>query len=85
MDMPSLVWCFKSQNRYDYGYNMSFYYLPQRDDPHIQLFANTSSVLVDKYNEIADSFKKELFKELNEMKKGDTITILEIGAGSGAW
>ena len=49
--MPSLVWCFKSQNRYDYGFNMSFYYLPHRDDPHIQLFANTSSVLVDKYNE----------------------------------
>ena len=49
-----------------------------------RIFAGFCSNFVDKYNEIADSFKKELFKELNEMKKGDTITILEIGAGSGA-
>ena len=42
-----------------------------------------SRYCVDRYNDIADSFKIELFKELNDMKRQEKITILEIGAGSG--
>jgi len=48
------------------------------------IFAGICTNSAIKYNEIAHSFKTELFKELNEMKKGEKLTILEVGAGSGA-
>ena len=49
-----------------------------------RFFACFCSNFADKYNDLANSFKIELFKDLNEMKKDDTISILEVGAGSGA-
>ena len=48
------------------------------------LFAGLCSNFAEKYNEMADSFKIELFKDLNDMKKGEKLSILEVGAGSGA-
>jgi len=40
----------------------------------------------EKYNVVADPFKKKMFKELNEMKpaSGDKLKILEVGGASGA-
>jgi len=49
-----------------------------------RIFATFCSDFADKYNEMANSFKIELFKDLNDMKKGETISILEVGAGPGA-
>ena len=49
-----------------------------------RFFASFCSDFADKYNEMANSFKIELFKDLNDMKKGETLSILEVGAGSGA-
>jgi len=42
--------------------------------------------MVDDYNEVAEPFKRKLFKELNEMKpdEGKKLRILEIGGGTGA-
>merc|ERR1712107_403446 len=35
------------------------------------------------YNEVSDSMKVELFKELNDTQPGEKISILEVGGGSG--
>jgi len=42
--------------------------------------------VVEQYNEVADPFKKKLFKEINSMKPeaGQKVRILEIGGGTGA-
>ena len=48
------------------------------------IFAGFCSNFADKYNEMANSFKIELFKDLNDMKKGEKLSIIEVGAGSGA-
>lgn len=42
--------------------------------------------IAEQYNEVADPFKKKLFKELNAMKpeSGKKLRILEIGGGTGA-
>ena len=48
------------------------------------IFAGFCTSSAIKYNEIANSFKVELFKDLNEMEKGEKLFILEVGAGSGA-
>lgn len=49
-----------------------------------RFFAGFCSNFADKYNELAHAFKMELFKDLNSMKSGEKISILEVGAGSGA-
>ncbi|XP_023326272.1 methyltransferase-like protein 7A [Eurytemora carolleeae] len=49
-----------------------------------RFFAAFLSQFVDTYNSVAEPFKTKLFKELNEIKTGDKIKILEIGGGSGA-
>jgi len=49
-----------------------------------RFFAGFCANFTDKYNDASNSLKIELFKELNDMKKGDKISILEIGAGPGA-
>ena len=51
---------------------------------HGKIFSIFCSNLTKNYNAMADSFKIELFQELNDMKKGDKISVLEIGAGPGA-
>ena len=51
---------------------------------HGKIFSIFCSNLTNNYNAMADSFKVELFQELNDMKKGDKISVLEIGAGPGA-
>jgi len=48
------------------------------------IFAKFCSDFASKYNEVSNSMKIDLFKELNDMKKGEKISILEIGAGPGA-
>ena len=49
-----------------------------------RIFAGFCSDFADKYNDIAEAFKKELFTDLNEMKPGEKLKILEVGAGPGA-
>jgi len=50
-----------------------------------RIFAVFLSNFVEKYNGMADPFKKKLFKELNQIKATDgKVKILEIGGGSGA-
>lgn len=49
-----------------------------------RIFARVCSKFADKYNDVSHGFKIDLFKELNDMKKGGKIDILEIGAGPGA-
>jgi len=49
-----------------------------------KIFARACSNFAVKYNEISDSIKIELFKDLNSMKEDEKISILEIGAGPGA-
>ena len=48
-----------------------------------RIFAGFCSNFARKYNETSNSLKIELFKDLNDMKKGEKISILEIGAGPG--
>ena len=49
-----------------------------------KFFAGFCSTFADDYNKVANPFKLELFKELNDMKPGEKISVLEIGAGPGA-
>ena len=49
-----------------------------------RIFAKFCSNFASKYNDVSHSMKIELFKDLNDMKKGEKISILEIGAGPGA-
>ena len=49
-----------------------------------RMFARFCANMTEKYNEICDSVKEELFKDLNDHKKDEKICILEVGAGSGA-
>ena len=49
-----------------------------------RIFAGFCSNFADKYNIVSHAIKVDLFKDLNEMKKGEKIDILEIGAGPGA-
>ena len=51
---------------------------------HSKLFSIFCSNLGDEYNTLTNSFKIELFKDLNDMKPGEKISVLEIGAGPGA-
>eukprot|EP00092_Neocalanus_flemingeri_P003012 GFUD01003221.1.p1 GENE.GFUD01003221.1~~GFUD01003221.1.p1 ORF type:complete len:259 (-),score=78.26 GFUD01003221.1:187-963(-) len=48
-----------------------------------RIFAGFCSNFASKYNDVSNSLKIELFKDLNDMKKGEKISILEIGAGPG--
>ena len=48
-----------------------------------KFFAGFCSSFADDYNKVANPFKLELFKELNDMKPGEKISVLEIGAGKG--
>ena len=49
-----------------------------------KFFAGFCTSFAEDYNKVADPFKLELFKDLNEMKPGEKISVLEIGAGPGA-
>ena len=49
-----------------------------------RFFAGFCSDFADKYNDIAESFKTELFAGLNNMRPGEKLRILEVGAGPGA-
>lgn len=49
-----------------------------------RIFARFCSRFADQYNNVSHAMKVDLFKDLNEMKKGEKINILEIGAGPGA-
>ena len=49
-----------------------------------KFFAGFCTTFADDYNKVTESFKIELFRELNEMKPGEKISVLEIGAGPGA-
>jgi len=49
-----------------------------------RFFAGFCSDFADKYNDIAESFKTELFTGLNNMRPGEKLRILEVGAGPGA-
>ena len=49
-----------------------------------KFFAGFCSTFADDYNKVANPFKLELFKELNDMKPGEKISVLEIGAGPGS-
>ena len=49
-----------------------------------KFFAGFCTSFAEDYNKVADPFKIELFKDLNEMKPGEKISVLEIGAGPGA-
>jgi len=48
-----------------------------------RIFAAFLDFFSDKYNEVSDSMKVELFKELNDTQRGEKISILEVGGGSG--
>merc|ERR1719150_2657216 len=50
---------------------------------HSKIFSLFCSNLTD-YYKLANPFKIELFKELNDMKPGEKISVLEVGAGPGA-
>ena len=49
-----------------------------------RFFAGFCANFTGQYNEASNSLKIELFKELNDMKKGEKISILEVGPGPGA-
>ena len=49
-----------------------------------RIFAGFCAKMVDNYNKVSNPMKTELFKELNDMRKGEKISILEVGAGPGA-
>ena len=49
-----------------------------------KFFASFCSTFAEDYNKVANPFKIELFKELNDMKPGEKIAVLEIGAGPGS-
>jgi len=49
-----------------------------------QFFAGFCTNFAEDYNKVANPFKIELFKELNDMKPGEKISVVEIGAGPGA-
>jgi len=49
-----------------------------------KFFAGFCTSFAEDYNKFADPFKIELFKDLNDMKPGEKISVLEIGAGPGA-
>jgi len=51
-----------------------------------KIFPAFMDPIVVQYNEVAEPFKRKLFKELNEMKpeSGKKLRILEIGGGTGA-
>ena len=49
-----------------------------------RFFAGFCSDFADKYNDIAEAFKTELFTDLNSMRPGEKLRILEVGAGPGA-
>ena len=51
---------------------------------HSKIFSIFCSNLGKEYEVLANSFKTELFKDLNDMKPGEKISVLEIGAGPGA-
>jgi len=48
-----------------------------------RIFAAFLDFFSTKYNEVSDSMKVELFKELNDTQPGEKISILEVGGGSG--
>ena len=49
-----------------------------------RIFAGFCSKFCDDYNKVSNTMKIELFTELNNMRKGEKISILEVGAGPGA-
>ena len=49
-----------------------------------KFFAGFCTTFAEDYNKVANPFKIELFKELNDMKPGEKISVLEVGAGPGA-
>ena len=49
-----------------------------------RIFAGLCAKMVHDYNKVSNPMKMELFKELNDMRKGEKISILEVGAGPGA-
>ena len=49
-----------------------------------KFFAGFCTTFADDYNKVAESFKIELFKGLNNMKPLEKISVLEVGAGPGA-
>ena len=49
-----------------------------------KFFAGFCTTFAEDYNRVAESFKIELFKGLNDMKPGEKISVLEVGAGPGA-
>ena len=51
---------------------------------HGKIFSILCSNMLEDYNNCSKPFKMELFKELNDMKPGEKISVLEIGAGPGA-
>ena len=51
---------------------------------HGKIFSILCSNMLEDYNNCSKPFKIELFKELNDMKPGEKISVLEIGAGPGA-
>ena len=51
---------------------------------HSKIFSIFCSNLGKEYEVLANSFKTELFKDLNDMKPGEKISVLEVGAGPGA-
>ena len=51
---------------------------------HSKIFSILCSNMAEDYNKVAHPFKFELFRELNDMKPGEKISVLEIGAGPGS-
>ena len=51
---------------------------------HNKIFSILCSNMLEDYNKCSKPFKIELFKELNDMKPGEKISVLEVGAGPGA-
>ena len=49
-----------------------------------RIFAGFCAKMVDDYNKVSNPMKIELFKELNDMRRGEKISVLEVGAGPGA-
>ena len=51
---------------------------------HSKIFSILCYNMQEDYNKCSKPFKIELFKELNDMKPGEKISVVEIGAGPGA-
>ena len=48
-----------------------------------RIFAGFCAKMVDNYNKVSNPMRTELFEELNDMRKGEKISILDVGAWPG--